>query len=156
MLRSGSAPANTSGEGLEPVMLWVSLNSESCNCCPGSRIDSKCACTDPGCSSNRAPLLQCDKGIEEVDVVGSRSSSPMKKSKIEDKIPGLLGTTIDENEPLDCVIAPCQYPEALARYRNLPDRYTSYLVAFPSSSHTENRGLSFVKAIKLVTTYGEA
>ena len=79
-----------------------------------------------------------------------------KKRRLD--IPGRDGTTIDGETPLDLIIAKCQFPEMLARYRHVEGRFTSWLMAFSSNAHATGRDLSFphLFSIKLVMNYREA
>ena len=88
--------------------------------------------------------------IERLEMSGE------KKRKVD--IPGLDGATIDGEEPLDMIVAKCQFSEMLARYRHVEGRYSSWLMAFSSNAHASGRDLSFPNTfpIKLVTNYREA
>ena len=93
---------------------------------------------------------------DPAELIDRLELSGEKKRKLD--IPGLDGTTIDGEEPLDLIVAKCQFSEMLARYRHVEGRYTSWLMGFSSNAHATGRDLSFphLFPIKLVSNYREA
>ena len=150
------SPRIASGDSSESVMSvrsaeqsasYTRANNHALSLLPPETI------VPPPVKTHDAPL----ESLHDPAVHADRLDMPGEKKRKLD-IPGRHGTAIDGAMLLDLIIAKCQFPEMLARYRHIEGRFTSWLMAFSSNAHASGRDLSFphLFAIKLITNYREA
>lgn len=152
MSGSGPTPANASGEVPLPSLMSAVCRSLEL------KPSLKNVVLEPlsrSCSLSYAEPT----GLMNPSLNDSMSSTGdnVKKQKTFTEIPGLDGAVLDPQEPMECVLAPVQYPEELLRYRYIESLPQTFLIAFPTGPHAMSRGLSFLApGIKLVGNVEEA